>query len=321
MTIPTCARAALFCVVGLLSVPAQTAAVESHVTSSQEVVKLWPTKPPGADTASVKEEAKDTHVPDAGRVVHVITNVTEPTFTVVRSATGKASGAGMIVLPGGGFGALAWDLEGTEVARWLADRGVTAFVLKYRVGGVDPALQAKVAEIFSKQLTPEERFEQFMEVIEPRRRIAVEDAAQALRIIRANASEYGVAADRIGMMGFSAGAMTTMGVVLESDAETRPNFAAPIYGAMPPRPVPKDGPPLFIVSAADDHTVAAAKSTAMFEAWQRAGLPVELHIYESGGHGFGLGKPGTATTRWTEAFADWLTSHHLMAGPKSDQAQ
>ncbi len=321
MTISKHAGAVLFCILGMFNALPSAVAAESSAKPTQEIVKLWPGTPPGTNKSSVTEEAKDTHVPDAGRVVHVITNVTEPTFTVLRPQAGRATGAGMIVLPGGGFGALAWDLEGTEVARWLADRGITAFILKYRVGGSDPAMQAKIAEILSKQLSPEERFDQFMQVIEPRRRIAVEDAAQAVRLIRADPNKYGVAADRIGVMGFSAGAMTTMGLVLEGDAATRPNFAAPIYGAMPSAPVPKDGPPIFIAVAADDKTVAAAKSIAMFEAWQQAGLRAELHIYETGGHGFGLGKPDTATTGWTDNFAAWLVAHELMNGSNAEKAR
>lgn len=312
MRISKHAVAALFCTLGMCNALVSAVAAEAPAKPAPEIVKLWPGKPPGSDKPAVVEEAKDTHVPDAGRVVHVITNVTEPTMTVVRPPAGKATGAGMVVLPGGGFGALAWDLEGTEVARWLADRGITAFILKYRVGGSDPAMQAKVAEIFSKPLSPEERFDQFMQVIEPRRRVAVEDAAQAVRIIRTDAGKYGVAVDRIGVMGFSAGAMTTMGLVLEGEAAARPNFAAPIYGAMPPAAVPKDAPPIFIAVAADDRTVAAAKSIAMFEAWQQAGSRAELHIYESGGHGFGLGKPDTASMGWTKNFATWLAARKLI---------
>jgi dienelactone hydrolase len=115
------------------------------------------------------------------------------------------------------------------------------------------------------------------------------------------------------MMGFSAGAMTTMGAVLESDVASRPDFAAPIYGAMPVDSKPaKDGPPVFIAVAADDHTVAAAKSIAIFQAWQGAGRPAELHVYETGGHGFGLGKPGTASAHWTAAFESWLKGRGLI---------
>ena len=291
---------------------ADTAATPA--SPAEEVVKLWPGQPPGTEDWSKPEKATDMHVPDAGRVVHVINNVTQPTLTIVRPAAGRATGAGVVVLPGGGFGALAWDLEGTEVARWLADRGITAFVLKYRVHDQDPSMMPQIAKVLANPST-EVRFEEFMKLLEPRRQIAVADAVQAVRLVRANAAEYGVSASRIGMMGFSAGAMTTMSAVLEGDAAARPDFAAPIYGAMPAgRTPPKDGPPVFIAVAADDGTVAASKSIDIFEAWRGAGLPAELHVYETGGHGFGLGKPGTASAKWTETFEAWLTGHGAARG-------
>ena len=155
---------------------ADTAATPA--SPAEEVVKLWPGQPPGTEDWSKPEKATDMHVPDAGRVVHVINNVTQPTLTIVRPAAGRATGAGVIVLPGGGFGALAWDLEGTEVARWLADRGITAFVLKYRVHDQDPSMMPQIAKVLANPST-EVRFEEFMKLLEPRRQIAVADAVQA----------------------------------------------------------------------------------------------------------------------------------------------
>jgi acetyl esterase/lipase len=288
--------------------------------ASQEVVRIWPGKAPGTEDWSKPETTEQMQSPAAGRVIQIVKNVTEPTLTVFRPAAGRASGAGMIVLPGGAFGALAWDLEGTEVARWLAERGVTAFLLKYRIHDGDEAMTKKITEIFAKT-PPADRFDEAMKVFEPRKRIAAADAIQAVRLIRSNAKRYGVAPDRIGMMGFSAGAITTMSAVLESDAAARPNFAAPIYGAMSSDHAPsKDSPPLFIAVAADDDTVAASKSMAVFQAWQTAKLPAELHIYENGGHGFGLGKPGTASSKWTDAFQAWLTAHALISVERTSQA-
>lgn len=279
-------------------------ALGASEAAAQDVVRIWPGAAPGTADWTGPETATDQRVPDAGRVVHIINNVTEPTLTVVRPAAGRATGAAMIVAPGGAFGALAWDLEGTEVARWLADRGVTAFVLKYRVKGADPAMLPRIQALFAKP--GPDTFEQLAEILEPRRQIAVADAQQAVRTVRANAAKYGVSPDRIGMMGFSAGAMTTMGVVMESDAASRPNFAAPIYGATRKGRAPKDAPPLFIVHAEDDTTVPAGKSLEIFQAWHAAKRPAELHVYPTGGHGFGLGKPNTATTAWPQAFEAWL---------------
>lgn len=286
----------------------------AQASQSPEVVRLWPGKAPGTEDWSGKEQMRSLHVPDAGRVVQVIDNVTVPTLTVVRPPPGRATGAGMVILPGGGFMALAWDLEGLEVARWLTDRGVTAFILKYRVHGVDPASLPPGLASGKRDATT---FDAFVKALEPRRTIAVADAMQAVRLVRADAREYGVSPDRIGMMGFSAGAMTTMGAVLEADPAARPNFAAPIYGAMYDKAPPKDGPPLFIVHAQDDRGVPASKSLEIFTAWEKAGIPAELHVYPSGGHGFGLGKPNTATMAWPAAFEAWLRTQKAIGGPSA----
>jgi acetyl esterase/lipase len=156
-----------------------------------------------------------------------------------------------------------------------------------------------------------------MKLLEPRRRIAIADAMQALRVIRSEAKKYAVAPDRIGMMGFSAGAITTLSVVLEADAATRPNFAAPIYGANASDKAPtKDAPPLFIAVAADDKTTSASESIEILQAWQSAEAAAELHIYEKGNHGFGLGRAGTTSSSWPADFEAWLAVRGLTSGQR-----
>jgi acetyl esterase/lipase len=296
--------------------------VEVPMSTNEEIVRVWPGKAPGTEDWTKAESVDQVKPPGAERSIHLVKNVTEPTLTVFRPASDRrATGAGMIVLPGGGWNSLAWDLEGTEIAHWLTNRGITAFVLKYRVYDPDAAMWSRFKELMAQPATPS-RFDEFMKLLEPRRQIAVEDAMQAMRVVRSDAQKYGVSADRIGMMGFSAGAITTMSVVLEGDATTRPNFAAPIYGANASDKAPsKDSPPLFVVVAADDPLTLASESVEMFKAWQSAGAPAELHIYESGSHGFGSGKPGTTTAGWTDAFADWLRVHKLIAAQESGQAE
>jgi len=309
MTSLTRAGTALCLIFCTLITLESNAAPQDSSAATQEIVKIWPGKPPGTEDWTKAESIEQTVVPDAGRAVQIIKNVAEPTLTIFRPEL--PTGAGMIVLPGGGWGALAWDLEGTEIAQWLTERGITAFVLKYRVQEGDAALMSKIVELMGKPSTPG-RFAEFMKLLEPRRRIAIDDATQAMRVVRSGAKKYGVAADRIGMMGFSAGAMTTVSVALESDAATRPNFAAPIYGAnASDKPPTKDAPPLFMAVAADDKLTSADENIKMFEAWQSAGVPAELHVYENGGHGFGHGKPGTATAKWMDAFEAWLSMRGL----------
>lgn len=282
--------------------------------AAPETVRIWPGAAPGTADWTGPETVVEARTPGGDRTMHVVSNVTDPTLTVVRPPAGRGTGAAMIVLPGGAFGALAWDLEGTEVARWLADRGITAFVLKYRVAGADAAMTARIRALLARPGPG--AFDALAEILEPRRRIAVADALQAVRTVRAQAARYGVSPDRVGMIGFSAGAMTTTGAVLEGDAASRPDFAAPIYGAMRAQPAPKDAPPLFIVHAEDDTTVPVGKSLQIFQAWQAAGRPAELHVYPTGGHGFGLGRPGTASAAWTEAFETWLRRQGF-AGPRN----
>lgn len=188
-----------------------------------EVVRLWPGAAPGTESWSGPEAELDADLPGAGKV-HIVTNVTVPTLTIVRPPAGRANGTAMLVLPGGAFRALAWDLDGTEVAAWLARRGITAFVLKYRVrppvGGPAGA----------------EAFDDWFRRTEPARTVAIADARQALRLIRAGAARYGIKADRVGMFGSSAGAMATLGAALGPDPTVRPG-TSPSPSTAPFRPM------------------------------------------------------------------------------------
>lgn len=191
------------------------------------------------------------------------------------------------------------------MARWLADRGITAFVLKYRVrpnmtlqspGQTAPRPSDADSGRVAKRL-------------EPYQQIAVADGLQAVRFVRENAARYGVLSDRIGIMGFSAGAMTAMGVALDRSEASRPNFAASIYGGMDKKTPGADAPPLFVAAAQDDNQVPAIKSVEIFQKWDEANRPVELHLYETGGHGFGLRAQNLSSDGWSSAFEAWLRGH------------
>jgi acetyl esterase/lipase len=134
-----------------------------------------------------------------------------------------------------------------------------------------------------------------------------EDALAALKLVRSRAKEWGIDPSRIGMMGFSAGAMTTLNAGLAKDAADRPAFIAPIYGPMLPLDVPADAPPMFSAFALDDE-LFSGQGFGLIERWHAAGRPVELHAYERGGHGFGLGRPGTSSSLMLEEFITWLQS-------------
>lgn len=220
----------------------------------------------------------------------------------------------MIVLPGGGFNSLEWGREGVEVARWLTDRGVTVFLLKYRVTSIGLVTKIKMGTLLIMRRP--NMFPKLMAMVEPSRRTALEDALQAVRVVRSDAQQYGISQDRIGMIGFSAGAITTMGVVLEADPASRPNFAATLYGsALNEKGPSKDGPPLFIVHCENDPIIPVSESRNIYQAWLKAGLPAELHVYPTGVHGFGMQpRPGTAAVAWPQAFETWLRGLGVISG-------
>lgn len=286
--------------VGLLCV---ALAPLAHATPADtpEIVQIWPGPPPGSEPLAEPESSKEEQS-GANRIT-IVRNVAVPTMTVVRPEAGKANGTAMLVLPGGAFMALAWDYEGMEVAQWLAKRGITAFVLKYRVSALPLApgeAPPGMAELIRR--------------LEPKRKLAVSDAAQAMSIVRRDAATYGIDPDRIGMIGFSAGAVTTLGVLLEGDAAKRPNFAASIYGmTMIGSPkVPADAPPLFLAHAQDDGLIPPQSSTQLFDLWSAAKRPAELHLYAAGGHGFGMRPKSLPVDHWPVAFEAWLSSLGLL---------
>lgn len=134
-----------------------------------------------------------------------------------------------------------------------------------------------------------------------------EDGRQAIRIVRNRAAEWGIDPHKIGIMGFSAGGMVTLGPLLQHDAESRPDFAAAIYTPWADNPVPADAPPLFILVASDD-MLTEKGSIQMYSAWKAAKKPTELHIYSKGGHGFGMQKKGLPVDSWIERLGDWMKS-------------
>lgn len=215
---------------------------------------------------------------------------------------GTANGTAMIVLPGGAFRRLAMDKEGFGVAKLLAQQGITAYILKYRLVET-PAAHADMVREMRQQMTSGKPI--------PTLQLAVDDGRQALRIVRQNAVRWGLRPDRIGMIGFSAGAMTTLEVVLSADSSNRPDFAGIIYGPMASRPVPSDAPPLFVALAADD-ILFANGDFGLVSAWQKAGKPVELHFFGQGGHGFGIAKQGVTSDLWAEEFLAWLRMRGLI---------
>lgn len=227
-----------------------------------------------------------------------VRNVSKATLTPFLPAPDKANGAAVIVAPGGAFRILSMGNEGWEVAEALRERGVAAFVLKYRLLPTAPDWADFDRNNPLTAPTPGGP---------PKRPIwemPLEDATAAFRLVRSRAKEWNVDPKRIGMMGFSAGAGTTMAATLQS-TENLPAFIAPIYGRLAAVEVPPHAPPMFVALASDD-PLFGNNEYGLISAWKNAGKPVEFHLYQNGGHGFGLGNPGKTSTGWFPQFMLWL---------------
>lgn len=244
---------------------------------------------------------------------YVVRNVTVPTITPFLPDPSKATGAAVIVAPGGAFMLLAIEPEGWRVAKALNARGIAAFVLKYRVMptpvGIDEAkafMDKKVAEGLpdptrqpSLQYPP-----------------STDDALSALALVRANAGKWAIDPSRVGMIGFSAGAMTSLNAVVNAKPGEGPNFFGYIYGPQAKVTPPRDAPPMFAAIAFDD-PLFPTMGFPIVDAWHRAKRPVELHAYGKGGHGFGLGIPGTTTPLMLDQFVAWLDAEGFLKPQKA----
>ncbi|MFS2002851.1 alpha/beta hydrolase [Duganella sp. CT11-25] len=233
-------------------------------------------------------------------------NVTVATLTPFLPAAGKASGAAVIVAPGGGFRTLSMENEGWQVARALADKGVAAFVLKYRLNQTPPDMagfEHAMAEIFSATAKRPPLPQDPATAYAPQ----IADARAAFALVRARAGEWHVDPGRIGMLGFSAGAMLTMSTTLYGQ-DAKPAFIGNIYGPLTAVAVPADAPPLFVALAADDPFFAHS-GYGLIDSWRSARRPVEFHLFEQGGHGFGMYPKTTSSTGWFDGYVRWLGMH------------
>ena len=229
-----------------------------------------------------------------------VRNVRVATLTPVLPS-GEATSAAVIVAAGGAYLMQSMENEAWRPARWLADKGVAAFVLKYRLEptpAADDVFGAALLQRFAEAADPEKR-----RAFAPPAYMA-EDVRAALRIVRDGAAAWRVDPTRVGFLGFSAGAMIGLSAAF-ADPAAAPAFLAAVYPSMDPVAVGADAPPLFIALAADD-PLWDGEAYGLAQSWRRAGRPTELHVYGRGGHGFGMGAPGTTTLGWMDAFHAWL---------------
>jgi acetyl esterase/lipase len=290
-----------------------TAALPLRAADKPTVVDVWTGPPPGVITATAEEKV----VPQkwGGNTVKRISNVSKPTITVCRPPGDRDSGAAVLICPGGGYQSLSWDLEGEDVAAWLNSIGVTGVILKYRV----PRPAASTPG--SQPVGP------------------LQDAQRALSLVRAKSGEWGIDPKRIGILGFSAGGHLAASVTCNFDKRAyepadetdqvscRPDFAVWVYPAYllmrdktdlaPDIRIRKECPPTFIVHAGDDALVKVDNCVMAYLALKHAGVPSELHVYTTGGHGFGLRPSRHPASTWPQRCADWLSARGFLSKPDS----
>lgn len=265
---------------------------------------------PWAEIPLARETRPDAEIWDDWHGTTIVRNVTNPTLTPVLPAPGKATGTAVVVIPGGGFHFLSMTNEGWPIARWLADQGIAAFVLKYRVEPTPPD-EAGFDRILPERFTPSAWIGGTPAYLEKTARSAREDAQAALRLIRARAGEWGVNPARVGVLGFSAGAITVVNLAVADASDARPDFVGALYGHMLPVTPPARPQPLFL-AVADDDVAFAKQGVGLVDSWRKAGGSVELHWYEGGGHGFGSQKMGTTSDQWFTQFVGWLRARKFI---------
>jgi acetyl esterase/lipase len=290
---------ALFGVACLLASPL------AAVAADPQPINLWPGKAPGEVKEFPPEQDvnKPTDKPVGDRKIIKLTNVSTPQITVFEPTADKRNGCAIIICPGGGHNILAYDHEGTECAEFFAARGVTGIVLKYRV----PARN------------PQKRWE-----------AAVQDAQRSISLVRSRAADWKLDANRIGILGFSAGGETAgLAAILHAkrqyeavdkidEVSCRPDFAALIYAAgfenkQAPGTlnehikVDSSTPRMFFAHAQDDN-VSVGNAVLLFSELKKAKIPAELHVYSTGGHGYGMRNTGHPVNNWPDRCADWLVN-------------
>ncbi len=316
------ANAAMSASSASLSICASFALSLARPLCAQTEIRLWPGAAPGSERWSLPEAV--TSSPSGDRIV---ANVKDPSVTVFLPDATAATGAAVVIAPGGALRVLAFDDEGVKVAKWLNERGIAGFVLKYRTLQQDPnaprgplpgmpapgAGPREELAIVKANANPAPHDAALREVLE----LAVADAQAALRLVRRRAPEWHVDPARVGIMGFSAGGGVAVGAALAPKSGASPDFLVSLYGpSLQDVDVPAHAPPLFI-AVGSSHFNVTNGCLALFAAWKAAGKPAEIHVYDGVSAGFGMRKLGLPVDGWTERLYEWLLVRKLTS-PVSD---
>ncbi|WP_239985833.1 MULTISPECIES: alpha/beta hydrolase [Arenibacter] len=239
----------------------------------------------------------------------LISNVSTPTLQIFRAAPSLNTGTSVIIAPGGGLRVLSINSEGVDVAKWLNTKGITAFVLKYRLlPENDTVLQNETKDDQNASSAMTKKVANVLE-------LATSDGLNAMDYVRSNAKVLGIDPDRIGFMGFSAGGAVTMGVTFNYTKANRPDFIVPVYPWMTvlgTYNVPQDAPPMLIICASDDQYDLAHESIDLYSAWSKSGKSAAIHMYSKGGHGFGMKTQGLPSDNWISRFYEWSLAEKIV---------
>ncbi|NOT77146.1 MAG: alpha/beta hydrolase [Cyclobacteriaceae bacterium] len=276
------------------------------VNGQQKEIRLYSGAAPGSEGWTWREGINNKNSAN----VMTIYNVVHPTLTAFLPDPAVANGTAIIIAPGGGFHFLAIDHEGTNAARLLVKKGVTVFILKYRLVHIltdnpfDDMLNAKDPKAWDDEAIP----------VIP---LAIADGKAAIAYVRSQSAEYKIAPDKIGFMGFSAGGLVAAATAFKYNKSDRPDFVVPVYADIPESiqsEVATDAPPLFIACTQDDEFGFATHAVSLYQKWYAAKRPVELHLFSKGGHGFGIGNQANTTYQWIDKLGEWMIAQSLMKG-------
>lgn len=259
-----------------------------------EVVAIWANGAPGTEG---KRDRSEKIVPSPKQNYLRVSQIHHPSLTVHLPPADKATGTGVLILPGGGYQFLSIDLEGSEAAAWFTQRGIAAFVVKYRLPR-EPDSTYTMDD-------------------------ALADTQRAIRLVRSRAADWGLRPDRIGILGFSAGGRLAADAGLRYQdgqpaatdplhrVSSRPDFQILVYGFTAPDAIPANAPPAFLICTTDDGD-KPRQAIALYSALLTNKVPVELHIYGRGGHAYGMRNLRDPVHSWNERLADWLATMGLL---------